>query len=509
MKTLYKKATILGFTIIVVSSGCKKFLDQEVPNSVTEQTFYTNDLEATQATSAIYDLMQAHYNGSWVSMYMVKTLLSDESNAGGSGPGDQEAYQVLDNFNHDANNAAVLGVWRLAYSTIFRANKVINNVKGTSDLQKRLIAEAKVLRAYNYLDLVSLWGDVPLVTGDIPASQWKSTPRASKAEIYAQIEADLQEAAAVLPLRSQYSAADRFRVSKGTAQALLGKAHLYQQEWAEAAAQFEIVINSNEYGLEPSIGKTFSKAGEFGRESLFEVAYTDEASYHWGNFPWDWQPESNIHIQLMGPRSDFYVKAPSDSLLGGWGFNNPTKKMDDAFRAAGDVERRRQTIMSEAELKAMGGNWTTATAYDFEGFFQRKYGSFQTQTNSSGQNIGELNYGTNWRLLRYADVLLMAAEANHKAGNDPKALTYLNMVRQRPGTNLPALNVSGTALFDAIVRERQLELAFEGHRFIDLVRWGLADQELKALGFQKGKHEVLPIPIQDIRTAGLTQNTGY
>ena len=111
-------------------------------------------------------------------------------------------------------------------------------------------------------------------------------------------------------------------------------------------------------------------------------------------------------------------------------------------------------------------------------------------------------------MMRYADVLLMAAEANNKAGNDAKALGYLNMVRQRPGTGLPALSVSGTALFDAIVRERQLELAFEGHRFIDLVRWGLAEQELKALGFVKGKHELLPIPSQDIRTAGLPQNPG-
>ena len=162
MKNITIKAALVGFTIMAVSSSCKKFLDQEVPGALTEQNFYKTDLDATQATTAVYDLMQAHYNSSWISMYMVKTLLSDESNAGGSGPGDQEHYQDLDNFNHDANNAGVLGVWRLAYSTIFRANKVINNTTAESDLRKRLIAEAKVLRAYNYLDLVSLWGDVPL-----------------------------------------------------------------------------------------------------------------------------------------------------------------------------------------------------------------------------------------------------------------------------------------------------------------------------------------------------------
>lgn len=509
MKNIYKHTALVAVSSLILASGCKKFLEQDVPGRLVEQNFYKSDQDATQATTAIYDLMQAHYNSSWVSMYMVKTLLSDEVNAGGSGPGDQEAYQSLDNFNHDADNAAVLGTWRLSYGTIFRANQVINKVTPDNDLRRRLIAEAKVLRAYNYLDLVSLWGPVPLVTGDIPPSDYTNTPRASKEEVYALIEKDLTEAIEVLPLKSNYSVADRFRVSKGTAQALLGKAFLYQEQWNDAATQFELVISSNQYGLESSVGKAFSRNGEFGLESLFEISYTNQRNYNWGNFPWDWQPESNVHIQLMGPRSDFYVKAPGDSLIGGWGFNSPKKKIYDAFVAEGDVNRRMNSVMSEAELKSAGGDWTTTNAYDYEGYFQRKYGTFSTQTSTSGADVAELNYGTNWRLLRYADVLLMAAEANNKAGNDGKALEYLNLVRQRPGTALPAVNVSGTLLFNAIVKERQLELAFEGFRFIDLVRWNLADQELKSLGFVKGKHELLPIPSQDIRTAGLQQNSGF
>lgn len=508
MKNSNIKSTLVGLSVMVLSTGCKKFLEQDVPGRLTEQTFYKTDTDAQQAVIGIYDLMQAHYNSSWVSMFMVKTLLSDDANAGGSGPGDQEAYQSLDNFNHDADNAAVLGVWRLAYGTIYRANKVINNVAPENDLRKRLIAEAKVLRAYNYLDLVSLWGDVPLVTGDISPSQYQSVGRAKKEDVYALIVKDLQEAMADLPLKSSYPAADKFRVSKGTAQALLGKAYLYQQKWAEAAAQFETVITSGQYGLEASIGKVFSRAGEFGIESIFEVSYTNGRNYNWGNFPWDWQPESNIHIQLMGPRSDYYTKAPADSLIGGWGFMSPKAKLYNAFVAAGDVNRRSNSVMSEAELKAAGGNWTSPTAWDYEGYFQRKYGTFSTQTSSSGADVAELNYGTNWRLIRYADVLLMAAEANYRANNEGKALIYLNQVRQRTATALPALNVGGAALFQAIVTERQLELAFEGFRFVDLVRWGLAAQELGSLGYQP-KHALLPIPSQDIRTAGLSQNTGY
>ena len=206
----------------------------------------------------------------------------------------------------------------------------------------------------------------------------------------------------------------------------------------------------------------------------------------------------------MGPRGDYYTKAPADSLIAGWGFNLPKQKMWDAFVAAGDVQRRKQIVMSQAELIAAGGNWTNPTAWDYEGFFQRKYGAFASQT---GGPVSELNYGTNWRHIRYADVLLMAAEAYNKSSNDVKARGYLNLVRQRSG--LADVSASGTALFDAIVKERQLELAFEGFRYTDLVRWNLAQQELGGLGYQANKHNVLPIPDFDVRVATLPQNPNY
>ena len=503
MKNYLIKTLIVCLAVSSLGS-CKKFLDQPVAGAFDELSFYKTDEDATQAVSATYEMMQAHYNNNWGSIYMVKMLLSDESNAGGSDAGDQPGYQTIDNYNFDATNDKIRDAWRMSYFTIYRANKVINRTEQVNDLRKRLVAEAKVLRAYNYFELVSLWGDVPLVLDDIPPSSYTSTGRKPKEEVYAQIEKDLQEAMAILPLKNVYSAADKFRVSKGTAQALLGKAYLYQSKWTEAAAQFEAVITSNQYALAGSIGAAFSRAQEFGPESIFEISYTHTRSYDWGNFPWGAAPESNIHIQLMGPRGDYYTKAPSDSLIGGWGFNLPKQKLWDAYIAAGDVDRRKQIVMSVGELIAAGGNWSNPTAWDFEGFFQRKYGAFASQT---GGPISELNYGTNWRHIRYSDVLLMAAEAYHKAGNDNKSRDYLNPIRQRAG--LPVINVSGTALFDAIVRERQLELAFEGFRYTDLVRWNLAAQELGALGYQQNKHSLLPIPDFDVRTAALPQNPNY
>jgi hypothetical protein len=504
MKNYFKYITVILISFMMVTSGCKKFLDQEVPGAFAEQDFYKTDEDAIQAVTAIYDMMQAHYNNNWGSLYMVKTLLSDESNAGGSDAGDQPGYQTLDDYNFDATNDKVRDAWRMCYFTIYRANKVINRVEPASDLRKRLIAEAKFLRAYNYFELVSLWGDVPLVLDDIPPAQYTSTGRKPKADVYAQIEKDLNEAITALPLKTTFGGADKFRVSKGAAQALLGKALLYQQKYSDAATQFENVITSNQFSLAPSIGAAFSRNYEHGPESLFEIAYSSTRSYDWGNFPWGAAPESNIHIQLMGPRGDYYTKAPSDSLIGGWGFNLPRQKMWDAFIAAGDVQRRQQTIMSVGELIAGGGNWSNPTAWDYQGFFQRKYGTFTTQT---GGPISELNYGTNWRQIRYSDVLLMAAEAYNKSAGDMKALQYLNMVRQRAG--LSPVSSSGSALFDDIVKERQLELAFEGFRYTDLVRWGKAAQELGSLGFMQNKHGLLPIPDYDVRTAQLTQNPGY
>ncbi|MEP6676569.1 MAG: RagB/SusD family nutrient uptake outer membrane protein [Ferruginibacter sp.] len=501
-----KKSIIKIMTVCLLATtlttGCKKFLTNDVPGAYPEDDFYKTDADVTQAVTGVYDMMQAHYNSNWASLFMIKSLLSDESNAGGNNSSDQQGYQDLDDFKHDANNDKVRDAWRMCYFTIYRANKVINKSDDLTPLRKRLIGEAKFLRAYNYFELVTLWGDVPLVLNDISPSNFTTFGRTPKATVYAQIEKDLQEASAALPLKSSYSPADRFRVSKGAAQAMLGKTYLFEQKWDLAAAQFDLVITSNEYAVAPSISAVFSQAGEFGQESLFEISYSNTRLYDWGNFPWGAAPESNIHIQLMGPRGDYYSKAPSDSLQAGWGFIYPKTKLWNAFIAAGDVTRRKQCIMSVGELTAAGGGWSNATAWDYEGYFQRKYGSFVSQT---GGPIGELNYGTNWRQIRYSDVLLMAAEANYRT-NETKARGFINQVRQKRA--LPDVTATGAALFTAIVTERQLELAFEGVRFQDLVRWGMAATELGPLGFVTGKHELLPIPDYDVKTGGLKQNPG-
>jgi starch-binding outer membrane protein, SusD/RagB family len=208
---------------------------------------------------------------------------------------------------------------------------------------------------------------------------------------------------------------------------------------------------------------------------------------------------------LMGPRSDFYAKATGDSLDGGWGFTIPTAELYNAY-AAGDAARRDKFVWSEATLKSKGGNWNNPDAHDYEGFIRRKYGTFNTHT--TGSNATD-NYRSNFVLLRYADVLLMAAEANAKSSDEANARLFVNQVRARQGTGLAPINSTGQALITDIYHERRVELAFEGHRYTDLVRWGLADQELSGLGFVAGKHELFPIPQIEVDASGMAQNPNY
>jgi hypothetical protein len=217
----------------------------------------------------------------------------------------------------------------------------------------------------------------------------------------------------------------------------------------------------------------------------------------------------------MGPRGDGIFDVSGTGLLNGWGFNLPTSKLEAAFDAAGDTERKSATLLTEAELIAAGGSVdpTSATGgviWDYEGAIRTKYASRAEESTSDG--VRELNYSTNFRVFRYAEVLLLAAEAYNKAGQDGNARAQLNKTRNRAGLVDVSTSLAGNALFDAIVEEKFLELAHEGQRFWDLVRWGRAATELAGTGYAP-KNDLFPIPITEIdKNAELTvadQNPGY
>ncbi|WP_456457654.1 RagB/SusD family nutrient uptake outer membrane protein [Reichenbachiella sp.] len=513
------KIAILGVGAALVAgilAACSDQLEQDVNGVSSIETFYATDDDAQLAIVATYDMLTADNLFDWASPTFIKTLPSDEGTAGGGGSTDQPRYQQLDNYTWDSGNPAVQATWQVNYYGVFRANMIIENLEPENALRERIIGEAKALRAYYYLELVTQFGDIPLVLKGLEPSEFNQA-RVPKADIYAQIELDLNDAIAVLPNKSDYSDADKFRMSKGTANALLGKVLLYQGRYAEAATAFDNVTG---YSLVDNYADVFTEAQEFGDESILEASFSSQVPYDW-NYPWGTRFENNLHVQLMGARAG---STPELGLIAGWGFNYPSEKLWDAFNAMGDTERRDATMFSEQQYlsyKSTDPNFDGSTWWDYNRYFRLKYGSYDAETNQDGAPK-ELNYGTNWRLIRYADVLLLSAEAKLQSGDNAGALADINAVRARAG-----LAGLGSVTLQDIIAERFVELAFEGHRYFDLIRWGeaIANAELGVQvpatfeggdpahygdNFDYAKHQLFPIPNSDIAAAtNMTQNPGY
>jgi tetratricopeptide (TPR) repeat protein len=521
-KIIYSLSALVLF--ILAFAGCSKdFLEVQPVGQLTSDNFLKNDNDVKLATMGIYDKIQANYSkGSWTSVYFMKNLPADDVNCAGPNATDQPEYTYLDVFKITSENTKIAAIWTNFYSTINSCNTIINNVSANDAAtagMKTMVGEAKALRAYTYFDLVVMFGGVPLMTVNPTSAAEFNQPRATAAEVYAQIEKDLTEAIAVLPVKSAYATVDKFRFSKGTAQALLGKAYLYQKKYSDAATVLGACIASNEYSLEPDYTTIWTKSKEFGVESIFEVSYTSQENYGWGNFPWGGGNESNIELQLEGPRADGDGSFDFSSLditklniSGGWGFNLPTKMIGDLLYSNPADKRIKGSVVSEADYFAAGGKYQVGEyPFDYEGYIRLKHACKASETTDPATGQPELNYGSNYRIIRYADVLLMAAEAYNKSSNDGAALTELKKITDRAG--IAAHTETGTALFDQIVIERAKELCFEANRYWDLVRWDMADAKLKSKGFVKGKHEVFPIPLNEIlaNTAmeEKDQNPGY
>ncbi len=493
--------------LLILTPACKdEFLEVDPAGRLSSDVFPQSDEEVYSAIIGGYAKMQWNYGRDWQSAFVAKVLAGDDANAAGGGSGDQPPYQNIDDFVNEADNPVTEAVWEGFYHTINHSNTIIERIEPSNAMRERVIAEAKAMRAWSYFELVSLFGDVPFYTVNPSSVEEYHNPRTPKAEIYAQIETDLKEAMEDLPLKSELDENERFRITKGTAQAMLGKAYLYQEKWDLAHVEFQKLIDSPDYELEENFSDVWKRVSEYGDESVFEIAYTSHDGYNWGDFGWEGVAESNIHVQLMGPRAPFFSNLDVLDIIPGWGFNLPTEKIGNAFADAGDNGPRYQaSLMSEDEFLAAGGSIVADTneegeqipAWDYEKYLRLKYATYASETNTGEGVVAELNYTTNWRLIRYADVLLMAAEAYNEDGDPGTAIGYVNQVRER--AELPLLSGLGQAdLREAIKLERQLELAFEGVRYPDLVRWGDAAEELAEDGFKTGRNELWPIPLTEI-----------
>jgi hypothetical protein len=512
-----KKAIyFIAFIMFLGAISCSEDFTNNPREDVQDiTTFFLEEENVEQAVIGVYDLMQYNYSRDWHSAFFVKLLPGDDSNAAGGNSNDQPQLQDIDDYaNVATSNPSIESVWNLFYRTIAMSNLIIENLADSNVSNKdRAIAEAKFFRAWCYFELTTMFGDIPLRLTVPKGAQDFGLKKSTRAEVYTAIEADLNEAITNLPEKS--GIADPFRVSKGTAQAVMGKVLVFQEKYTEAIPFFQSVINNPSHDLEPNAGDVWSVNNEFGVESLLEIGFISTTGRDWGNIAWGGRNESNLHIQLMGPRGDGIFGVDPVGLLNGWGFNLPTSKLANAFDAAGDTERKGATLMTEAELIAAGGSVDASAAtggviWDYEGAIRLKYATKAEDTSDDG--VRELNYSTNFRLLRYAEVLLLAAEAYNMSGNDPQARIELNKVRNRAGLADIPTTTSGTDLLDAIVNEKFLELAHEGQRFWDLVRWGRAATELAGTGYTT-KNNLYPIPQTEIdKNSELTaadQNPGY
>lgn len=470
------KYYVLMAVLIVMGISCTEDFIDVASNEQTESALTAD--AAPELVNAVYNqfLQWPMSTFSWMGL---SSITSDDADKG-SDPGDTGTDKhLLDALEIDATLLSVAEVWQAHYDGIQRANQALSRLPLfdiDENLKNRLIGEAKFLRGLMYFRLVKTYGGVPLIA-DVPSID--SDPnellkKATKAETYAFIEQDLQDAITVLPEKSEYPDLELGRVTKGAAKALLAKVSMYQDKWAEVMTLTNEIIASGEYSLTPNYEDIWKEAGENNVESIFEVQGRGET-----------------------PTAGVQGYAVSQGARGeggwGWGFNTPTQDLADSYEA-GDT-RRDATIIFRGETLFDGREVPNTVVNPM--YNQKAYASEFSDAWETGKNI---------RILRYAEVLLMNAEAATQTGGD--AATSLNLVRNRAGLG----DIANPTQMD-VWKERRWELAFEHDRYFDLVRQGRAGDVLRALGkpFVDGKHEVFPIPQEQIdKAAGaLIQNSGY
>ncbi|GAB3699646.1 RagB/SusD family nutrient uptake outer membrane protein [Spirosoma flavus] len=500
----------LGLAAISLLTACDRNLNIVNPNQLTAQSFWKTDADALAGVNAVYSTTHRGGITRWMLFYYI--IRSDE------GRSQSPATDIVNNMDQflitDYNYGNAVSVWNDNYIGVNRANQVIDNVPNIqmdATLRNRYVGEAKFLRAMYYYHLVTLWGNVPLilqtsVVGDKPAS-------ATVAQVWAQIEKDLTDAAAVLP--TTYSGGEVGRATKGAAYALLAKAQMQQQKYTESLTPLQWLVEGDGktvYSLTPNYRDNFLITSENNRESVFEWQFqintaenTDDDSQ---------TPNQNYGTsiaQFFGPSGIGW----SDGEAQRW----PTREFyERTSTGARDPRLEASFLFDSTNVKGpdstliYGQTFTQRYGRDNKRVWFRKF------QNDHWKNEEGYRSPNNWRYIRYADVLLMYAEALNATGKTTQAYTYVDQVRRRAG--LPTLTtarpgLTQTQFLAQLKHERVTELSGEGHRWNDLARWGdlgpqLASRDPAFSTFVKGKSELLPIPQLDRDlNPNLTQNPNY
>ncbi|WP_420153171.1 RagB/SusD family nutrient uptake outer membrane protein [Siphonobacter sp.] len=480
------KASLVYTTLALglLATSCQNsFIDLQPISSASTDNFYRTAEDFRIAVNGAYASLQM--GGITGNSYVFGEVASDNTVPPASGSvTDQDEF---DRFYIRTTNPFINGRWNDSYNAIARYNTILDRINAVSmdeTLKGRYIAEVKALRAHVYFNLVRTFGDVPLVLKSMTTpDEGYAYGRSPRTEVYAQIEKDLSEAEGVLPV--SYAAADLGRVTRGAAKALLGKVYLTQRKYAPAVAKLKEVIDLNVYDLLPSYADVFKVSNKNNKESVFDVQYKSGGAGEGNPWPNDFAPENSGNAVIA---------------FGGSGNNQPSADLIAAYEA-GDV--RKDVSLATSYVNASGQ--TIPTNY------VKKYYDVPVTRGDNGNNIP---------LIRYADVLLMYAEALNEVSYQPEALTYLNRIRTRAGLKAKTTaDVPDQAAFRlAIEQERRVELAFEGHRWFDLVRTGRAisvinskKDQIRLVNTLTENNLVFPVPQAqiDINRDKIKQNPGY
>lgn len=527
MKT--KSLFIAILTAVLALSSCSKLLDIPRKAVVNFDTYYTTDDDIESAVAVMYlDVRDWYYN-----VMLVKNMLTDDHFPGGAAHGDNVDMDALGEFAFNSETPQIEGSFKNYYTLIYHANIIINRIDPKkSDVAARAVAEAHLFRGWAYFELATLWGNPPYVDHELDVDEYQMG-NTEPSILWTKIVEDYKAAldSGMLPVKASQNDKTVWRVTQHYCHALLGKAYLWMATelkndsyYQLAADELKIVVDSQLYDLfdEAAYGDIRNLAYKMNKESIFESVRVNDPARQvnfvdvWDNF--------DYYGAMVGWRnSGSEMTIPSEVSAGGWGFMVPTPDLLNAFEKYEGVDsyRRKETIKTYNELKAMGVQWNQETLST--GLFSWK-GRFCSDEVST---YGMVNF-KNPLWMRFAEVLLLGAEANLKANHPDVALQYVNRVRTRAQlAPLAAVDM------DVIKTEKRLELTAEGTRFQDLVRWGDAYDLLKdkgdkypkmtvngevryeptgrsVYGFKKGKHERLPYPFTETQlNKVIVQNPGY
>lgn len=497
------KFPIFAVVILATIFSCSEdYLEVSPDGQFLSSSYYTNQDEAFSGLVAAYDFMRKN-SGGFENMVTMMNAGSDDHYAGGGNASDGAGIQSFSNYT--INSIELPGsFWTDFYRGIFRSNMMIlklPDVPMDENLKTRYMAESKALRAYYHFNLVRLFKNVPLFTEPVDPADMYNVVQASPEDVYAQIEADLLEAIPNLP--GVLNPEELGRISKGAAQAILGKVYLAQHKNSLAAAQFAEVNgtpgSTSQYGykLLDNFNDLWMIDNKYNTESVLEVAHTNESLAGWGNAYND-DAEGNMVSTMVGPRGfiDLDVNDNVPAYSSGWSFNPVLPELYDLLK---DDPRFEATIL-DLKVLSEDGKVQYSPGYQDTGYFLNKFAPTIAEEHSGAGDMW-LNHRQNSYAIRLADTYLLEAEA--LGGNGARAQALLDAVRSRVG--LPSIPVT----MDVLLEERRLELAGEGHRWFDLVRNGMAAAKLSDRGFVAGKHEIFPIPYKELENTQLVQNPNY